>query len=158
MKNTLLEAMDVFKDVFFYGHQIIEEELTHEFRDLSPEQLAVLIIIDLTGPLTSKEIAEYQRTHKSAVSNRLKKLQQKNLIQFKESDKDSRLKYVHFSEEGKAKMKAYQEEVHTYFTALFSDFEAQEVAQFYQLMNKIRERLRQYTSVKISEHKRSLEK
>lgn len=150
--------MDVFKDVFFYGHQIIEEELTHEFRDLSPEQLAVLIIIDLTGPLTSKEIAEYQRTHKSAVSNRLKKLQQKNLIQFKESDKDSRLKYVHFSEEGKAKMKAYQEEVHTYFTALFSDFEAQEVAQFYQLMNKIRERLRQYTSVKISEHKRSLEK
>ncbi|GAF23449.1 MULTISPECIES: MarR family winged helix-turn-helix transcriptional regulator [Shouchella] len=158
MKNTLLEAMDVFKDVFFYGHQIIEEELSHEFRELSPEQLAVLIIIDLTGPLTSKEIAEYQRTHKSAVSNRLKKLQQKKLIQFKESDKDSRLKYVHFSEEGKAKMKAYQEEVHTYFTALFSDFEAQEVAQFYQLMNKIRDRLRQYSSVKISEHKQSLDK
>ncbi len=55
-------------------------------------------------------------------------------------------------------MKAYQEEVHTYFTALFSDFEAQEVAQFYQLMNKIRDRLRQYSSVKISEHKQSLDK
>jgi len=55
--------MDVFKDVFFYGHQIIEEELTHEFRELSPEQLAVLIIIDLSGPLTSKEIAAFQRTH-----------------------------------------------------------------------------------------------
>ncbi|MFB4210854.1 MarR family winged helix-turn-helix transcriptional regulator [Shouchella sp. JSM 1781072] len=154
MKSSLIEAMDVFKDVFFYGHQIIEEELTHEFRELSPEQLAVLIIIDLSGPLTSKEIAAFQRTHKSAVSNRLKKLQQKQLIQFKESEQDSRLKYVSFTEEGEAKMKAYQDEVHAYFTTLFSDFETQEIAQFYQLMNKIRDRLRHYSSVKIAENKR----
>ncbi|GAF13594.1 hypothetical protein JCM19045_2847 [Bacillus sp. JCM 19045] len=72
LSKPFLQAMDVFKDVFFYSQQIVSEELTHEFSHLSQEQLAVLILIDLSGPLTSTEIATFQGTHKSAVSNRLK--------------------------------------------------------------------------------------
>lgn len=145
LKKTFLQAMDVFKDVFYYSQQIVSEELTHEFRHLSQEQLAVLILIDLSGPLTSKEIAIFQGTHKSAVSNRLKKLQLRQLIEFQEDQQDNRLKYVRLTVTGKEKMKAYNDEVLAYFEELFSDFEVDEINQFNILLSKVRDRLKQHS-------------
>ncbi|GAF19431.1 transcriptional regulator, MarR family [Bacillus sp. JCM 19046] len=154
LSKPFLQAMDVFKDVFFYSQQIVSEELTHEFSHLSQEQLAVLILIDLSGPLTSTEIATFQGTHKSAVSNRLKKLQMKQLIEFQEDQQDNRVKYVCLSEAGKQKMNAYNDEILAYFEGLFSDLDVNEINQFNLLLSKVRDRLKQHSPlIRVNETK-----
>ncbi|WP_054710858.1 MarR family transcriptional regulator [Bacillus sp. JCM 19041] len=154
MRSAFTEAMDVFKDVFFYSQQLVVAELTHEFQKLSPEQLAVLLLLDLSGSMTSKEIAQFQGTHKSAVSNRLKKLQKKQFISFEADRYDNRVKHVNLTELGEKQMQLYNEEVLSYFEELFSDFQSSEIEQFTQLLGKVRDRLKQHSPVSKEVNKR----
>ncbi|WP_059103987.1 MarR family winged helix-turn-helix transcriptional regulator [Shouchella shacheensis] len=141
--EKLTEAIELFKDVLFYGQQHVQTRLGHELYQLvSAEQLEVLNLLDFSGKLTSKQIAEYQGTHKSAVSNRLKKLQQRGLVSFRQAADDHRIKYVELTPKGKLGISELQEEMFFYFEKLFADFEEEEFVQFTRTFRKVRDRLK----------------
>ncbi|MDQ0206866.1 MarR family winged helix-turn-helix transcriptional regulator [Alkalicoccobacillus murimartini] len=142
MKKHFLDAISLFCDVMFYGQQTFFKEMTSEkLKVLSFEQIDLLNLLSSQGPLSSTQIASFQGLHKSAISSRLKKLEQIGLIIFRKSPDDSRVKYAELTEEGMEEINKCQEMMLEYFGKLFGDFKEEDLTYFITMLGKVRERL-----------------
>ncbi|RIO55038.1 MarR family transcriptional regulator, partial [Mammaliicoccus sciuri] len=78
------------------------KELREEY-NISKEQANVILMLENEKSLTLTEITERQGVNKAAVSRRIKKLIQAEVVEWvkTEENTDQRLKYIKLSEKGK---------------------------------------------------------
>ncbi|MCR8842664.1 MarR family transcriptional regulator [Paenibacillus sp. SC116] len=139
MDKKLCEAIQLFEEVMIYGTTHIMNELKLDiFKELSVEQVRLLDLLSTKGPLTSTEITELQGGHKSATSNRLKKLIQKDFVRFEQINDDHRIKHVVITDKGLAATKDANELTFTYFKTLLSDVSEEEIEQFIHTFKKVK--------------------
>ncbi|MEM1504014.1 MarR family transcriptional regulator [Domibacillus sp. 8LH] len=141
MEKQLREAVELFEEVIVYGTErilkSIDDPIVHEF---SPEQIQMMKIIEKHGPITSGRLAVMQGVHKSAISNRMKKLEEKGLIQMVRSESDQRTKWVELTEEGREFIQKTRECVSDFISSLLSShIDEQEVEQFVNMFRKLKE-------------------
>ncbi|WNS80614.1 MarR family transcriptional regulator [Domibacillus sp. DTU_2020_1001157_1_SI_ALB_TIR_016] len=141
MEKQLREAVELFEEVIVYGTErilkSIDDPIVHEF---SPEQIQMMKIIEKHGPITSGSLAVMQGVHKSAISNRMKKLEEKGLIQMVRSESDQRTKWVELTEEGREFIQKTRECVSDFISSLLSShIDEQEVEQFVNMFRKLKE-------------------
>ena len=75
MDKRIQEAVSLFEEVLIYGtERVIKSVDDPLWKEYSPEQIQVLKLIHKEGEITSGRLAILQGVHKSAISNRLKKL------------------------------------------------------------------------------------
>ncbi|TSB48446.1 MarR family winged helix-turn-helix transcriptional regulator [Alkalicoccobacillus porphyridii] len=148
MRNQLSEAIGLYCEIMVYGQQQFFKELaSKDVKVMSFEQVDLLSILDSQGPLTSKEIASFQGLHKSAISARLKKLEQNGLVWFRRSEDDYRVKYAELTAEGIKEMEQCEQIMLDYFGNLFSDFKEEDLSYFIEMLGKVRERLLTHTPI-----------
>lgn len=143
MDKRIQEAVELFQQVLIYGTErvlrSVEDPLWKEY---SPEQIQVLNIISKEGPITSGRMAMLQGVHKSAVSNRLKKLLDKELLQIKPSV-DKREKLLDLTDQGRKVVERSNEALYAYIEKLMSDHvDDQEIEQFLMTFRKLKEILK----------------
>ncbi|TVX93222.1 MarR family winged helix-turn-helix transcriptional regulator [Paenibacillus agilis] len=139
MNTKLYEAIQLFEEVMIYGTNHIMNELKLDiFKELSLEQVRLLELLVTKGPLTSTEITELQGGHKSATSNRLKKLIQKDYVRFEQKEDDHRIKHVVITDKGLVATKLANELSFNYFKSLLSDVSEEEIEQFIMTFRKVK--------------------
>jgi len=143
MDKRIQEAVELFQQVLIYGTErvlrSVEDPLWKEY---SPEQMQVLNIIAKEGATTSGRIAMLQGVHKSAVSNRLKKLLDKDLLQVLKSE-DKREKLLDLTDKGREAVKHSNKVLNGYIEKiLINQVDDQEIEQFLMTFRKLKQILK----------------
>ena len=143
MDKRIQEAIELFEEVLIYGTErvlrSVEDPLWKEY---SPEQIQLLKMIGKEDSLTAGRLADLQGVHKSAVSNRLKKLLDKELVKVKPST-DKREKLLTLTDLGKSVVDQSGAVLHEYIEMLLSDrVNDQEIDQFLVTFRKLKEILK----------------
>ena len=138
MDKRIQEAVSLFEEVLIYGTERVLRSVDDPiWREYSPEQIQVLKLIHKEGEITSGRLAILQGVHKSAISNRLKKLKEKELVDTKPSG-DKREKILVLTQKGEFVIKRSDEVLHEYIGKLMSNqVDDQEIDQFLVMFRKI---------------------
>ncbi|MBZ5200921.1 winged helix DNA-binding protein [Planomicrobium chinense] len=142
MDGRIKEAVDLFQEVMLYGTErvikAIDDPLWKEF---SPEQMQMLKLISKEKRVTSSRLAVLQAVHKSAISSRIKKLLQKEVIRFVQTEQqDRREKLIELTEQGE-KVLAQSDKVLTdYIEKLMAEHvDDEEIDQFLTIFRKLKD-------------------
>lgn len=140
MKEQLKEAVELFEEVMIYGTEHVMKSVDVDiWRNYSPEQIQVLKILETQGPLSNSKLAEIQGVHKSAISTRLKKLEQMGLVESSRDPLDQRAKVVLLTEAGIEVLKISSDAVYESIEKLFADhIDEKELQSFVETFRKLK--------------------
>lgn len=143
MDQRIKEAVDLFTDVMVYGTEKVIKSVDHPlWKEYSPEQLQMLKLISKEGRITSSRLAILQSVHKSAISSRIKKLLQKELIRISETE-DKRIKMLEITDAGREVLEQSDKALTEYIEKLMSEqIEDKEIDEFLVLFRKLKEILK----------------
>lgn len=143
MDERIREAVSLFEEVLIYGtERVIRSVDDPIWKEYSPEQIQLLKLIYKEGEITSGRLAVLQGVHKSAISNRLKKLMEKELINTKPSG-DKREKILVLTSLGEKVVNESDRVLHEYIGKLMSNqVDDEEIDQFLVTFRKLREILK----------------
>ncbi|MBY0221506.1 MarR family winged helix-turn-helix transcriptional regulator [Sporosarcina aquimarina] len=141
MKEQLQEAVELFEEVIIYGTEHVVKNLNIPiWKEYSPEQIQVLKILSTYGNLSSGQLAEIQGVHKSAISTRLKKLVEKELVKSEKDPNDQRTNSISLTLKGNEILSASNEAVYESIESLFKDrIDEQELEQFIGTFRKLKD-------------------
>lgn len=140
MVDRLIEAVELFEDVMVFGTEKVLKNVKAEvWEEYSPEQIQMLKLVSKNGPLPAGKFAELQGVHKSAITSRLKKLEEKKVVEILRAEEDHRTRVVHLTEEGRRVVMEAGEAVYAYVHKLFADqVNEEELDQFLATFRKIK--------------------
>lgn len=139
MDTRIKEAVDLFQEVMIYGTERVIKSVDHPlWNEYSPEQIQMLKLIGKEKRITSARLAILQAVHKSAISSRIKKLLQKEVIQIVETT-DRREKLLELTDKGQAIILELDKVLTDYIEKLMSENIAdEEIDQFLTIFRKLK--------------------
>jgi DNA-binding MarR family transcriptional regulator len=140
MKDTQIrEAVQLFEEVMIYGTERILRTVDNPlWNEYSREQIQLLKLLDKEGGLTSRRLASLQNVHKSAISSRIKKLLNNQLIQIVETN-DKREKQLELTAVGRSIVRQSDEVLTAYIHHLLADrIDEEEIEPFLSTFRKLR--------------------
>ena len=140
MDARIKEAVDLFTEVMVYGtERVIKSVDDPLWKEYSPEQIQLLKLIGREQRITSGRLAVMQGVHKSAVSSRIKKLLEKDLIRVVETA-NRREKLLELTEKGIHIQKQSDKVLTEYDEKLFGQYiEDEEIEQFLTIFRKLKD-------------------
>lgn len=141
MSEKLKEAIELFEEIMIYGTEgVIKNMDIPIWKEYSPEQIQVLKILSAYGAMSSGELATIQGVHKSAISNRLKKLEEKGLVTSKRDENDQRIKIILITEVGIEILKTSNDAIYAHIEKLFDGkIDEEELITFVKTFRKLKE-------------------
>lgn len=141
MKKTLLEAIELFEEVIIYGTEhFLKSVQSPIWKEYSPEQIQTLKLLSAYDSLSNGKLAELQGVHKSAITARLKKLEEKGLIRTERAQHDQRAKLVRLTEPGREILSASNTAINETIANLFTDeISEEELLQFVSTFRKLKD-------------------
>lgn len=140
MDKRIYEAIDLFSEVMVYGTERVIKSIDDPlWREYSPEQMQLLKLIAREQRITSGRLAVLQGVHKSAVSSRIKKLLEKDLIRIVETE-NRREKLLELTEKGESIHQKSEKVLTDYIEKLFGQhIEDEEIEQFLTIFRKLKD-------------------
>lgn len=141
MKETLLEAIELFEEVIIYGTEhFLKSVQSPIWKEYSPEQIQTLKLLSAYDSLSNGKLAELQGVHKSAITARLKKLEEKGLIRSERAQHDQRAKVVRLTDPGREILAASNTAINETIANLFTDeISEEELVQFVSTFRKLKD-------------------
>lgn len=139
MDKRIQEAVDLFQEVMIYGTERVIKSVDHPlWKEYSPEQIQLLKMISKEQPITSARLAILQAVHKSAISSRIKKLLQKEVVQVVQAT-DKREKLLELTDKGQTILIELDKVLTDYIEKLMSENIAdEEIDQFLTIFRKLK--------------------
>lgn len=143
MDQRIKEAVDLFTEVMVYGTEKVIKSVDHPlWKEYSPEQMQMLKLISKEKQITSSRLAVLQSVHKSAISSRIKKLLQKELIRIVETG-DKRTKMLEITDAGRGVLEQSDKALTEYIEKLMSEqIEDKEIDEFLIIFRKLKQILK----------------
>ncbi|MBU0903590.1 MAG: winged helix DNA-binding protein [Firmicutes bacterium] len=143
MDKRIQEATELFEEVLIYGTERVLKSVDNPlWKEYSPEQMQVLKLISKEESMTAGRLALLQGVHKSAISSRLKKLVEKELVVIMPSG-DRREKLIELTDKGQDVVEQSKQVLDEYIGSLLSDHvNDQEIEQFLVTFRKLKEILK----------------
>ncbi|WP_432353346.1 MarR family winged helix-turn-helix transcriptional regulator [Sporosarcina sp. A2] len=150
MKETLLEAIELFEEVMIYGTEhFLKSVQSPIWKEYSPEQIQTLKLLSAYDSLSNGKLAELQGVHKSAITARLKKLEEKGLIRTERDQHDQRAKVVRLTDTGQDVLIASNAAINETIASLFNDeISEEELVQFVGTFRKLKDILQMRENTK----------
>ncbi|MCM3757712.1 MarR family transcriptional regulator [Sporosarcina aquimarina] len=141
MKETLLEAIELFEEIMIYGTEHFLKSVQSPIRkEYSPEQIQTLKLLSAYGSLSNGKLAELQGVHKSAITARIKKLEEKGLVQTARVPHDQRTKIVRLTELGQEILFASNAAINESISRLFeNEISEEELIHFVKTFRKLKD-------------------
>ncbi|TKD69961.1 MarR family winged helix-turn-helix transcriptional regulator [Pseudalkalibacillus hwajinpoensis] len=139
MNKKLCEAVALFEEVIMYGTERVIRSFEHQiFEEYSSEQLQMLQIISKSGHISPGKLASLQGVHKSAISNRFKKLETKGLVTTVDSEEDLRGKSIALTDKGHEVVTLFNEVIYDHVEKIvLDDFHESEIDEFLRIFRKL---------------------
>ena len=143
MDQRIKEAVDLFTEVMVYGTASVIKSVDDPlWKEYSPEQMQMLKLIGKEQRVTSSRLAVLQSVHKSAISSRIKKLLQKELIRIVQTE-DRREKMLELTDAGKEVLRQSDKVLTDYIEKLMSEqIDDKEIDQFLIIFRKLKDILK----------------
>lgn len=140
MDARIKEAVDLFTEVMIYGtERVIKAVDDPLWKEYSPEQMQMLKLISKEGRVTSSRLAILQAVHKSAISSRIKKLLQHELIRIIQTE-DRREKLLELTEAGREVLAQSDKALTSYIESLMlKEVDDEEIEQFLKIFRKLKD-------------------
>lgn len=121
------------------------KELREDY-NVSKEQANVILMLENEKTMTLTEITERQGVNKAAVSRRIKKLIQAEIVQWEKAEEntDQRLKYIKLTERGKQFNKQSKEIINTIVSDILHDLSDEQIEQARYVLEIIDQRLKNF--------------
>lgn len=121
------------------------KELREDY-NVSKEQANVILMLENEKTMTLTEITERQGVNKAAVSRRIKKLIQAEVVQWEKAEEntDQRLKYIKLIERGKQFNKQSKEIINTIVSDILHDLSDEQIEQARYVLEIIDQRLKNF--------------
>ncbi|MFT0637173.1 MarR family winged helix-turn-helix transcriptional regulator [Staphylococcus ureilyticus] len=121
------------------------KELREDY-NVSKEQANVILMLENEKTMTLTEITERQGVNKAAVSRRIKKLIQAEVVQWEKAEEntDQRLKYIKLTERGKQFNKQSKEIINTIVSDILHDMSDEQIEQARYVLEIIDQRLKNF--------------
>lgn len=121
------------------------KELREDY-NVSKEQANVILMLENEKTITLTEITERQGVNKAAVSRRIKKLIQAEVVQWEKAEEntDQRLKYIKLTERGKQFNKQSKEIINTIVSDILHDLSDEQIEQARYVLEIIDQRLKNF--------------
>ncbi|SIT71498.1 MarR family winged helix-turn-helix transcriptional regulator [Edaphobacillus lindanitolerans] len=144
MQEKLREAIGLFEEVMIYGAEHVLRSVDVDiWREYSPEQIQALKILSASGPMSNGQLASMQGVHKSAVSSRLKKLEEKGLVSSVRDPADQRAKLIAVTGIGLELLRKSDTAIYESVEGLFNDeISEEELDAFIHTFRKLKDILR----------------
>ncbi|WKA58969.1 winged helix DNA-binding protein [Planococcus shenhongbingii] len=142
MDIRIKEAVDLFQEVMFYGTERVIKSIDDPlWKEFSPEQIQMLKLVSKEKRITSSRLAALQAVHKSAISSRIKKLLQKDVIRFVQTEQqDRREKLVELTDRGKEVLVQSDKVLTDYIENLLAQHvNDEEIDQFLTIFRKLKD-------------------
>ena len=139
MDARIKEAVDLFEEVMIYGTERVIKSVDHPlWNEYSPEQIQMLKLIGKEKQITSARLAVLQAVNKSAISSRIKKLLQKEVIQVVQTT-DRREKLLELTDKGREILMELDKVLTDYIEKLMAENIAdEEIDQFLTIFRKLK--------------------
>lgn len=140
MKEQLQEAVELFEEVMIYGTEHVVKNMDIPiWKEYSPEQIQVLKILSTYGNLSSGKLAEIQGVHKSAISARLKKLVEKEMVRSEKDPNDQRTNRITLTAKGAEVLAVSDEAIYRNIEKIFENqIDEQELETFIATFRKLK--------------------
>ncbi|MET3574999.1 MarR family winged helix-turn-helix transcriptional regulator [Bhargavaea ullalensis] len=144
MLEKLKEAIGLFEEVMIFGAEHVLRSVDVEiWQEYSPEQIQALKILSASGPMSNGQLATVQGVHKSAVSSRLKKLEEKGLVSSVKDPGDQRAKLIAVTDAGIELLRRSDAAIYESVEGLFADeITEEELDAFIHTFRKLKDILR----------------
>ena len=121
------------------------KELREDY-NVSKEQANVILMLENEKTMTLTEITERQGVNIAAVSRRIKKLIQAEVVQWEKAEEntDQRLKYIKLTERGKQFNKQSKEIINTIVSDILHDLSDEQIEQARYVLEIIDQRLKNF--------------
>ncbi|AWI43839.1 MarR family transcriptional regulator [Staphylococcus nepalensis] len=121
------------------------KELREDY-NVSREQANVILMLENEKAMTLTEITERQGVNKAAVSRRIKKLIQAEVVQWDKSEEniDQRLKYIKLTEKGKQFKKQSKAIINDIVSDILHDLSDEQIEQARYVLEIIDQRLKNF--------------
>src|SRR5699024_11402432 len=121
------------------------KELREDY-NVSKEKANNILMLENEKTMTLTEITERQGVNKAAVSRRIKKLIQEEVVQWEKAEEntDQRLKYIKLTERGKQFNKQSKEIINTIVSDILHDLSDEQIEQARYVLEIIDQRLKNF--------------
>ncbi|MCG8397466.1 MarR family transcriptional regulator [Bacillus atrophaeus] len=144
-EKKLCQAIELFAEVLFEGTEFVHREVNQDvFEHISREQADLLMILKIKGPSSPGSLAIIQNVHKSAISNRLKKLLEKGLVEWDDCQikSDKRSKLIKITEKGEKIKEELDSAVFNALEELIDDIDDEHLDSFIEIFTIIKRKFK----------------
>ncbi|MBT2713256.1 MarR family transcriptional regulator [Pseudomonas sp. ISL-88] len=145
MEQKLSQAIALFCEVLFEGSEFVHREINQDvMKHISREQLDLLTILTIKGPSSPSSLALIQNVHKSAISNRVKKLIEKGLVEWTDSpnNSDKRSKLIEVTEKGKATKENLDKAIYNAVKKVMDDTDEEHLDSFIEIFTMLKDKFK----------------
>ncbi|QOY35668.1 MarR family winged helix-turn-helix transcriptional regulator [Anaerobacillus isosaccharinicus] len=142
-QRKMKELIEQYANVYLFATKKLETLISEKVIPMSIEQFGMLRVLHLEGEQTLKEVAEKCGVHKSAITQKAVRLEEKGLIIRKDHPHDRRSAYLSLTEEGSKVYLHSEEAIVVFISCFFEQLEPNEVAVFLNVYEKINNMIRE---------------
>lgn len=143
-KQKMKELIEQYANVYLFATKKLETLISEKVIPMSIEQFGMLRVLYIEAEeQTLKEIAEKCGVHKSAITAKAVRLEEKGLIVRKEHPHDRRSVFITLTDKGKTVYLHSEEAMISFISSFFEQLEPDEVAVFLNVYEKINNLIRE---------------
>ncbi|RKL65982.1 hypothetical protein CR203_18100 [Salipaludibacillus neizhouensis] len=136
-ESKMEDLIEQYANVYLFATKNIEKVLAEKVFPMSVEQYGILRLLDMNGPQTAKELAELTGVHKSAITTKTSRLEEKGLIKRNPDLEDRRHIQITLTEEGHIVFEQSKQAMIAFISPFFTRLDSTEVESFLKIYQKI---------------------
>ncbi|TVP83377.1 MAG: MarR family transcriptional regulator [Alkalicoccus sp.] len=136
-EKRLLELIEQYSNVYLFATKRLDRVLVNRAMNISLEQFSILRALDSSGSLTAKQLAETMDVHKSAVTTKIARLEERKLVTREADDMDRRSFNITLTEEGRKVLEQSRQAVTDFIRPYFEQLDENELESFLNVYEKL---------------------
>lgn len=136
-EKRLMELIEQYSNVYLSATKRLDRVLVNRAMNISLEQFSILRALDSRDSMTAKELAEAMDVHKSAVTTKIARLEERQLVTREADSMDRRSFNITLTADGKEVLAESRQAVIDFIRPYFEQLDEQELESFLKVYEKL---------------------
>ncbi|MFC4737488.1 MarR family winged helix-turn-helix transcriptional regulator [Bacillus daqingensis] len=142
-ESRLHQLIEEYANVYLFATKRLDRVLVDQAMPLSLEQFGILRVLQTQGPLSAKQIAAETDVHKSAVTAKVSRLEERGLVTRTVQSMDRRSVLVALTPVGEEALSEGMKTITAFTAPYFSKLEEHELEVFLRVYSKLNRMLKE---------------
>lgn len=136
-EKRLQQLIDQYANVYLFATKKIERVLVDKAMPISLEQFGILRVLEKEGAITAKRLAAETDVHKSAVTSKTARLEEKGFVTRAPGTADRRSIFITLTPAGEAALQECKQAMTDFIHPFFAELEEEELEVFLRVYKKL---------------------